>query len=92
MPLDLGVMIGTSVAIIAFLVGLPIGLFFTTNLSERYEVKVRKVIIGILGALEKPLDDSRELPGIADNTTDQTELPEMKMGLFQNQQLCQMRG
>jgi hypothetical protein len=74
MPLDTSIIIGTTVALFAFLVGLPITLFFTTNLSDRYETKVARIIIGICGSLEQPLQDLRELPVITNHNDDQIQL------------------
>ncbi|MEN6610063.1 MAG: hypothetical protein ABFC24_04410 [Methanoregulaceae archaeon] len=64
----------TTVALIAFLVGIPVTLFFTNNLSDRYETKVARIIIGICGSLEQPLRDLRGLPVITNHHGDQTQL------------------
>jgi hypothetical protein len=70
MPLDFP----TTIALLAFLVGLPITLFFTNNLSERYERKVARVINGLIGSLEQPLHELRNLPAITNHHGEQVQL------------------
>lgn len=71
MPLDFL----TTIGLLTFLVGLPITLFFTSNLSERYERKVARVINGLIGSLEQPLHDLRNLPVITNHHDEQVQLP-----------------
>jgi hypothetical protein len=64
----------TTITLLAFLVGLPITLFFTSNLSERYERKVARVINGLIGSLEHPLQELRSLPVITNHRDEQVQL------------------
>lgn len=57
MTLDFGV----TVALLSFLVGIPVIIYFTNNFYDRYEERIVKTRTALLGSLSQPINELKEL-------------------------------